>query len=434
MPDDGSSDDAERAEEAATDARHAASFADAAREDAVAARDQAVDAQQDAREVRKDVAEVATAVAPDDPLVDTAVRRIEAKASEDKPFGEPGRPISPRSPFRIAFTATLGVALAYLLVQAVISARGVLILLLVAMFLAIGLNPTVERLERRGLRRGWAVALVFVLVLLGFGGFVAAVVPPVVDQGGSFVENLPDHLQDLSSNKRFAEFDERYDLTKRAEDFAENPESFAPRLFGGVLGAGQAVLGAIVSTLTVLILTLYFLSNFTAIKQFAYRLLPRTRRARVGLLTDEILSSVGGYVAGAATIAGIAGFTTFVFLMIVDVPYAVALALVVAITDLIPLIGATIGAVIITTIAFFESVPVGIAALVFYVIYQQVENYVIYPRVMQRSVDVSPAATITAVLIGAGLLGVLGALLAIPIVAAIQLILREVVMPRQDTA
>ena len=205
-------------------------------------------------------------------------------------------------------------------------------------------------------------------------------------------------------------------------------------MFGGVLGVGKVVFGAFFSTLTVLILTLYFLCNLPHLKTSAYRAVPRSRRARVGLLTDEILERVGGYVGGALLIAGLAGVTTFVFLVIAGIPYPVALAMLVAITDLLPLIGATIGAAIVTLVAFFVSVKVGLIAAVYYIAYQQIENYVIYPRVMKRSVDVSPVATVIAVLIGGSLLGVLGALLAIPIAAAAQLVLREVVLPRQDEA
>lgn len=181
-----------------------------------------------------------------------------------------------------------------------------------------------------------------------------------------------------------------------------------------------------------LILTLYFLANLPGIKQFAYRMVPRSRRARVGLLTDEVISRVGGYVAGALSIALIAGTTSYIFL-IAGVPYPLALALVVTLLDLVPLVDATVGAVGVTGVAFFVSVPVGIASALFYLLYQQVENYAIYPHVMRRSVDVSPPATVVAVLIGGALLGVLEALLAIPTTAGIQLILQEGVAPRQDS-
>jgi predicted PurR-regulated permease PerM len=154
----------------------------------------------------------------------------------------------------------------------------------------------------------------------------------------------------------------------------------------------------------------------------------------VGLIADEILNRVGGYVAGNLIISLIAGTLTFVVLLILHVPYALGLALLVAVTDLIPVVGATLGAIIVTLVGFFVSVRTGLIAAAYYAAYQQVENYVLYPRIMKRSVDVSPVATVIAVLIGGSLMGVLGALLAIPVAAAVQLVLQEVAVPRQDDA
>jgi predicted PurR-regulated permease PerM len=188
----------------------------------------------------------------------------------------------------------------------------------------------------------------------------------------------------------------------------------------------------VLKALTVLILTLYFLSSFNSIKGTAYRLVPRSRRARFSLISDEVLNRVGGYVAGAVVVALIAGVTSLVWVSSLGIPYPLALALIVTLTDVIPLIGATIGAVIVTTVAFFVSLPVGIATGIFFIVYQQMENYLIYPRVMSRSVDVNPAAAIVGALIGGTLLGFVGALLAVPATAAIQLIMREVLVPRQD--
>jgi predicted PurR-regulated permease PerM len=410
----------EEAADAAADAREAEAGAEEAREGAVEAGTAAVAA--------------ASVVAPDDPLLDTAIRKIEAQADDENPYGQPGRPLSQRSPFRIAFTAALGVALAYGLVKALIAVRSVLILLVISAFLAAGLNPAVEAMERRGVSRSRAVGIVLVSVLLFFVGFGFAVVPPIIDQVGQLVDKAPDYIRELQGNSRVADLDSRYHFLDKAKEYLSHPENAGTAVFGGVLGVGKVVFSAFFSTLTVLILTLYFLSNLPSIKASAYRAIPRSRRARVGLLADEILERVGGYVGGALLIAACAGVTTFIVLLILGVPYPVALALLVAITDLVPLIGATIGAVVVTAVAFFVSVKVGLIAAAYYIAYQQIENYVIYPRVMKKSVDVSPAATVVAVLIGGSLLGVLGALLAIPIAAAVQLILQEVVIPRQDEA
>ena len=407
---------AERAEAGAVDAR---AGAERAREASVQAGSAAVDA-------------AASVAAEDDPLLDTAVRKIEAQVDEENPFGLPGRPLSSRSPFRLAFTAALGVAVAYGLVKALIAVQSVLVLLLTATFLAIGLNPAVEALERRSMRRGFAVLVVLVGVLLFFTGFGFAVVPPIVDQAQEFADRAPDYVAQLQDNERIASLDERFGLLDRLERLLDDPERIGVTAAGGVLGVSKVVFGFFFSALTVLIVTLYFLANLPAIKAQAYRLVPRSRRARVGLLTDEILSRVGGYVAGAVSIASLSALSTFLLLRLLGVDYAVALAMLVFLTGLIPLIGATIGAVFVTGVALFSSIQAGVICAVFFLIYQQVENYVLYPRIMQRSVDVSPAATVVAVLIGGSLLGVLGALLAIPIAAALQLVIHEVVTPRQD--
>ncbi|MGI8535384.1 MAG: AI-2E family transporter [Mycobacteriales bacterium] len=412
---------ADRAQQAETGAIDACDGAEQARAGAVQAGRAAVDA--------------ARVVAPDDdPLLDTAVRKLEANADDDNPYGTPGRPLSARSPFRLAFTAAMGVALAYGLVQAIVAVRSILILLLTAAFLAIGLNPAVQALERRKVKRGRAVGIVLLGMLMFFVGFGFAVVPPIVDQAQAFTGDLPRYVQQLQDNERIASLDQRFGLLDQVQSLLGDPQQLGVTAAGGVLGVSRVVFNAFFSVLTVLILTLYFLSSLPTIKANAYRLVPRSRRARVGLLSDEILSRVGGYVAGAASIATLAGFTTFLLLLVLGVSYPLALAMLVAITGLIPLVGATIGAAVVTLVALFTSVQAGIICAVYYLIYQQVENYVLYPRIMQRSVDVSPAATVVAVLIGGSLLGVLGALLAIPMAAATQLMLNEVLAPRQDNA
>jgi predicted PurR-regulated permease PerM len=411
---------AERAEDAEEHAEEAAAGAERARQGAVEAGEAAVEA--------------ASVVAPDDPLLDTAIRKIEAQVDKENPFGRPGQPLSRRSPFRLGFTAALGVALAYGLVNALIAVRSVLILILISAFLAIGLNPAVEALERRGMRRSLSVTIVLIGVLMFFVGFGFAVVPPIVDQGSQFAKHAPDYVQQLRHNPHLVSLDARFHFLPKLQAYVDKPERLGGSVFGGVLGAGKVVLSAFFAAITVLTLTLYLMANLPDIKAGAYRMVPRSRRARVGLLTDEILQRVGGYVAGNLIISLIAGSLTYVVLLILHVPYALALGLLVAVTDLIPVVGATIGAIVVTLVGFFVSVQTGLIAAAYYVAYQQIENYVLYPRIMKRSVDVSPVATVIAVLIGGSLLGILGALLAIPVAAAIQLVLQEVAAPRQDDA
>ena len=355
----------ERVAEVLDEAGTAAQQAARSRAEAEQAEGGAREAEAGAQEAGLAAVEAVSLVAPpDDPLLDTAVRRIEARVDEDNPFGRPGRPLSRRSPFFLAFTAALGVAVAYGLVRAVIAVSSVLVLLLTAAFLAIGLNPAVEALERRHIRRGLAVGVVLFAVVLFFVGFGFAVVPPIVEQAQDFIVAAPDYVAQLQDNERIAALDERFGLLERAQDLVADPERIGVGAAGGVLGVGRVVFGFFFSTLTVLIVTLYFLSNLPSIKAQAYRLVPRSRRARVGLLTDEILTRVGGYVAGAVSIAALNAGLTYVLLTLLAIDYAVALAMLVFLTGLIPLIGATIGGLVLTAVALFSSVKAGIVVAV----------------------------------------------------------------------
>ncbi len=371
-------------------------------------------------------------VAPDDPLLDTAIRQIEAGATDTKPFGEPGQATDQRTPLRIAFQASIGVLAAVLLAKCILLARSILIITVVSAFLAVGLNPAVEWLQRRGLRRGRAVGAIFLVVILFFAGFAFAAIPPVVDQASQLTKKIPTYAEQLQrENSAYRRLDEQFEITEKLKErFQEGAliETGSKQVFS----VARGLLSAMFNLLTGLVLTLYFLSSYPNIKRSAYRLIPRSRRPRVGLLADEILARVGGYVLGNIATSIVAGVLAGIFLVIVGVPSPIALALLVALLDLIPLVGASLAAFVCVIVAFFVSVPVGIATLIYFVLYQQFENYLLVPRIMQRTVSVSPLATILAALIGASLLGVVGALLAIPVAAAIQLIGTEVVYPRQD--
>ena len=421
---------AERADKGAREASgQAAALRDGAaysREGAEQARVDATEARDQARRARDE----AVGAVEGDPVVDQEVRDEEAGVDEDNPLGRPGRPMNRRSPLRIGFSGAVGAGLAFLLYRALVNAQSVLVLVLVAAFLAIGLNPTVTRLERTGMRRGVAVGIVCLAVLAFFVAFGYAVLPPVVQQVANFVEAVPGYVRDLQNNSTIRDLDSRFGLVRRLNDYVTG--DLGQQVAANIVSIGQTLAGLVFKAVTILILTLYFLSSFNKIKDTAYRLVPRSRRARVTLIGDEILGRVGGYVAGAVVVALIAGTATLVWVSALGIPYPLALALIVTLTDIIPLIGATIGAIVVTTVAFFVSVPVGVATAIFFILYQQAENYVIYPRVMSRSVDINPAAAIVGALIGGTLLGFVGALLAVPATAAIQLILREVLVPRQD--
>jgi predicted PurR-regulated permease PerM len=362
----------------------------------------------------------------------TAATATEEKAAPRPGLGVPGKPLERHSPFYIGFFGGLGALLAYFLGTQLLAISSVLVLVVVAMFLAAGLNPAVEFFVRRGLRRPYAVLSVIVIVLLGLGLFVVAIVPVISDQVAAITENAPEWFAELQGNRQIQDLNQKYDLLDRAESYVEQG-GFTSSLFGGVLGVGLAVLSTLLNAFIVVVLTLYFLSSLQSIKTALYRLAPHSRRDRVTKLGDRVLGGISGYVSGAFIVATCAGLSSLIFLVAVGLgKYAVALAFVVALLDVIPMIGATIGAVIVTAIGFATDVKIGIACLIFYVIYQQLENYVIYPRVMSKSVDVPGAVTVIAALVGAALLGVVGALLAIPTAAAILMLTREVFIRRQD--
>ncbi|MFC8617003.1 AI-2E family transporter [Micromonospora purpureochromogenes] len=344
-------------------------------------------------------------------------------------YGQPGRPLR-RSSFLVGFTGALGVLLAYTLYLGVRNAGGILVLVVIALFLAIGLNPAVVRLRSWGVPHGLAVATVVLTLVLLIAGGLVAIVPPVVTQTGEFVDQIPSYIEELRRNHTVNDLVERYGVMERVQS-AANADTVG-RALGGVLGGAQLIFGTLLRALTVLVLTIYFLAYFDKLRALAYALVPRSRRQRVSLIGDAILTKVGAYMVGALSIAVLAGVSTFVFALVVGLPYPFALAVVVAVTDLIPQIGATLGAVIVALVGFATGLPTGIACMAFFLIYQQVENYLIYPKVMRRSVEVNEVAALLAALLGVALIGVVGALIAIPTVAALQLILREVVLPRQE--
>jgi predicted PurR-regulated permease PerM len=364
-----------------------------------------------------------------------AARRAEAAAAAAalQDLGEPGEPFERRSPFFIGFVGGLGALLAFALFNAIMGISSVLLLIVVALFLAAGLNPSVEFLERRGLSRPWAVASVIVAALVALALFLLAIVPVITDQVRALSDNVPGWLDELRRNERIQELDDEYNIIQRIQDYVTEGD-FVSTLFGGALGFGLKIISALFNAFIIVVLTLYFLASLDTTKNAIYRLAPASRRHRFSLLGDRVIHNIGAYVSGAFIVALFAGISSLIFLFIVGLgEYAVALAFVVAVLDVIPMIGATIGAVIVTAIAFATDVKMGIACAVFYVIYQQVENYVIYPRVMGRTVDVPGAVIVIAALVGAALLGVVGALLAIPTAAAVLLVMREVVVKRQDT-
>jgi predicted PurR-regulated permease PerM len=369
------------------------------------------------------------ATAEPEPPVEPPVDAAEQDALLGR-FGKPGAPLNRKNPFMIGLMGGFGVIAAYVIFLGVRNAASILVLIFIALFLAIGLNPAVVRLRQWGLPRGGAVAIVALAVVGLLVGGIVALIPPLVGQTNQLINNVPDYIQSLQRNETVNELVQRYDILTKVQS-ALNAGTVANTV-GGVVGGARLLFGTIFNLLTVLVLTIYFMAAFDRIREGAYALVPVSRRTRVRLLTDEILTKVGAYMVGALAIAVVAGASTFVLAMILGLAYPFALAVVVAVCDLIPQIGATLGAIIVSLVGLASSLSDGIVCIVFFIVYQQVENYLIYPNVMRRSVKVSDVAAVVAALVGVGLFGVIGALVAIPMVAAVQLIGREVIVPSQQ--
>jgi len=375
--------------------------------------------------------------APDNRLrePEERLREVVEAASEgkrDRSVGRPGKALNRRSPFFIGMSATAGVAVAFGIVELIVKARSVLILIGVALFIAAGLDPLVSWLCKRGLPR-WAAVLTVVLALLALGGgFLAAAVPPLAAQATALVHDLPHYAQQLKNhNSRLGRLNARYHIQQHISSLLSTRST---ALVGGIIGTGEMVIGLFSSLILVAVLAVYFLISMERTKLFAYRLIPQSRRDRAVVIGEEIFTKVGGYVLGNVITSLIAGAGTFVWSFALGIPYPLLLGVAVAILDLVPVIGSTVGGVIVTLAALTVSLPVAIATLIFYIAYRLGEDYLIVPKIIGRTVEVPAIVSLIAVVIGGVLLGIVGALVAIPVAAAISLLLREVTFPRQDNS
>jgi predicted PurR-regulated permease PerM len=327
--------------------------------------------------------------------------------------------------FRYGALFSLGAAATIIGLYSLYTVRAILVRILVALFIAVSLDPAVRQLAKRGVRRGLAVTLIFALALLLVSAFLISVIPPLVSQFGNLVDDLPGYLTRLQSrSSQFRELNDRYNLSDQLQGMVGTLPS---RLGSGVLGFTSRVFGAVFNGLTVLVFTVYFMADMPRIRSGLVRLFPVSRRPQARQVVDLVVDKVGGYMIGNIIISLIAGVVSFIAFTILGVRFAVPLAFVVAICDLIPMIGATLGAIIGVTVALFSSGvwPTTVLVAAFFVAYQQLENYLIAPRVLKTTVELGAAAVLIAGLIGATILGLVGALMAIPIAAAFNVLLNE---------
>ncbi len=300
---------------------------------------------------------------------------------------------------------------------------------LIAIFLAVALAGPVNRLHRH-MKRGFAIAIVYLGLLLIPIGIAAVVVPPLVTQGNNLIQNLPEYAQDAQDftqkNSTLRKLERDYNITEKLQEQAEK----LPARVGdaaGVLGdIGLGLVNSLFAVFTILVLTAFLLGSGHIWVERFLELRPPEEAARIRTALEHMARTVGGYVGGILAQATVAGVSAFIVLTILGVPFAAALAIIVFFADLIPLVGATLGAIVVAIVTLFTDFPTAtIIWAIFSVVYQQLENTLIQPQIQKRAVNVHPFVVLVAVLFGSTLLGVLGALVAIPVAASLQIAVRE---------
>jgi predicted PurR-regulated permease PerM len=340
----------------------------------------------------------------------------------------------PGALFRWGFFRALGALVAIAAAAVVYSVRELLLRVLVALFLAVSLDPAVRWLEERGVRRGVAVGLIFGVFVAILAAFLISIIPPLANQVGDLVHNLPDYLAGLQRRSaRFRDLNQRYDLSTRLEGVIGQLPS---RLTGGVLGLTSQVFGALIYFLTVVVFTVYFLLDLPRLRRGVVRVFTVDRRERYGAVVDIMVTKVGDYMIGRLLIAFVGGLVAFIGLELFHIPYPLPLAILIGLLDLIPLIGHPIGAAVavLVSLATRGLWPTTVFLTAFFLVYQQAENYLIAPRILRHSVDISAVAVLLAALVGATVLGIVGALVAIPVAAAIKVVLAQQIAEHEATA
>jgi predicted PurR-regulated permease PerM len=330
-----------------------------------------------------------------------------------------------RATLRVVATVALSALAVYLLYLV----REPLSYLFLGAFLAIAASGPVNLLSRK-LPRGLAIALVYLGIVFVPIGIALILVPPAVEQAIRLADRLPGYAQDLEEafeeNPTLREANEKYDITTKLEDVANNLVSRLGDAAGALVDIGAGLVSSIFALVTILVISMFMIGRGRAWRDAALRYRPPHQAERIRRATDAIANAIGSYIGGAIAQALIAGFAAWLMLVILGVPSPLPLALIVALLDLIPLVGATLGAVIVGVVTLFVDFPTTtIVWAVFAIAYQQFENYVVQPRIQSRAVELDPFLVVVAALFGGALLGVIGALLAIPMAASIQIAVRE---------
>jgi predicted PurR-regulated permease PerM len=343
---------------------------------------------------------------------------------------------SVNNPFAIGFFLTLGGLVALGLGVAFINLSTVIIYIAFALFAALGLDPVVRFLERRGLGRGWAILIVYAAFTVVLVGVVSLVVPTLVRQISQFFQDLPSTINAFQSSDAYAWLQNTFgdqvgSLLQEFEKFITNPANIAA-IGGGVLQVGATIATTLSGLLIVLVLSLYFLASLGMMKTSFTRLAPARYRPKVRSMTDQITESIGGYLMGMVVLAFFNSLVAFFLHLVLGLPFPALMAVAAFCITLIPLVGPVLYWIFASVLALFTSPLSALIFAIAYLIYIQIEAYVLTPRVMSRAIEVPGALVVIGALVGGTLLGLLGALVAIPVTASILLIIKQVVIPRQD--
>ncbi len=342
-----------------------------------------------------------------------------------------------RRSFTLGFTATVGVLVALWLATGLATLASVVVSVSLAGFLALALNPVVGWLQRHRLTKAMAITVVFAGFVLVFAGIIWVIVPMVVTQVVAFAAAVPQYLTDVKNSAWFQNFTQGpmqglYDnMVAQVQAWMSDPNNLMA-IGGGALGVGAGLINAISSTMIILVLTLYFLASLDQIKTALVRFAPAYDRPGLASLVDEITESVGAYVSGEVTLAVLNAAFTFILLSLLQMPFAPLMAFLALFVTLIPMIGSVLMWIIAGTVTLFTSWWAALIFAVVYFAYMQVEAYIITPRIMSKQVDVPGALVLIGAMAGGILLGLLGALVAVPVTASLLLILNRVTLPRQD--
>ncbi len=339
-------------------------------------------------------------------------------------------------PFAVGFALTLGALLAIALGLAITNLITIIIYVVFALFAALGLDPVVRRLERHDVSRTWAIVIVYFGFTLAMVAVLWLIIPTVVTQIAQFIRDIPTMVSDFQKTDFYlwvvGQFgDQATELLADAQRFLTNPSNIA-LIGGGVVQIGVSIATTISGLLIVIVLSLYFLATLPQIKQAFYQLAPARNRTFIADITDEITDSVGGYLQGMIVLAFANSVVSFILFLSLGLPFPLLMAVVAFVITIIPLVGTVLFWVIGSTVALFSS-PMG--ALIFaicYLVYMQLEAYVLTPRVMNKAISVPGSLVVIGALVGGTLMGLLGALVAIPVTASILLIIKKVVIPKQD--